>query len=75
MATVIIILGVVSAILGGIITLRLFKDVGKEAKLDKISTVVKSGIDALVNRMPDGLTAKEVGEIVTAIIKSAKEQF
>ena len=75
MATIIIILSVVSAILGGIITLKIFKDAGKEAKLDKISTVVKTGIDALVDRMPDGLTATEIGEIVTALVKSAKEQF
>ncbi len=70
-----IVLGVVSAVLAGIIAIKVFKDSSKETKLDKISTVIKTGVDALIDRMPGGLTPAEIGEIVTALVKSAKEQF
>ncbi|KKM81258.1 hypothetical protein LCGC14_1331640 [marine sediment metagenome] len=76
MVLTLVILAIVSAALAGVIVLRVFKDSGKEEKLDKFAAVVKVGIDGAILALADKkLTVDEAIDLIKKIIEEAKEQF
>lgn len=73
MIAVIAILGVVSAALMTVIVVKVFKDSGKESKLDNVATVVKAAVDQAIISLQDGAQLDDVVTVLKAALDKIKD--
>jgi len=73
MIAVIAILGVVSAALMTVIVVKVFKDSGKESKLDNIAIVVKAAVDQAIISLQDGAQLDDVVTVLKAALDKIKD--